>query len=408
MDALRGAALFGLFFVHMVESYELFWADPHYEFATNLVFLFFSGKCFAVLALCFGFSFYMLVDRHGSPNAATSVCYLRRLAILGAFGFIHSLLYRGDILVLLAILGAPLLLASRVQSNKVLLAIAGVLVLQPLILFELLVAPESGASAGGYPDISMSMYQHGSLAEVLRTNLWEGQKPKWTFMLESGRLFQAAGLTLYGIVLGRIGFFKRLPTSGRVQLVRLFGALLAAGLLHHWQRPLVVLACSSGTTCETALGTIVQGWAQLATTLVWVLVVCTVWVRFSGKALRSISLVGRATLSFYVLQSLVFVPLFYNFGAGFAEIWSTTDRLICAVAGALLQLWIATSWFKHFAYGPLEWIWRVLTLSSWDVPFRRAAPTNASLARAGRKPPELGTSEHALPSSVSSYPAPPD
>ena len=137
VDLLRGWALCGLFFVHMLESYELFWAEPHYEFATKLVFLLFSGKCFAILALCFGFSFYMLIDRHGPPSAAASVCYLRRMIVLGAFGFIHSLLYRGDVLMLLALLGAPLLLATRVQSSKVLIAVAAVLFLQPHILFEM-------------------------------------------------------------------------------------------------------------------------------------------------------------------------------------------------------------------------------------------------------------------------------
>ena len=383
LDVLRGWALCGLFFVHMLESYEIFWAEPHYEFATKVVFLLFSGKCFAILALCFGFSFYMLVDRHGPPNAAASLCYLRRLIILGAFGVIHSMLYRGDILVLLALLGAPLLFVSRVKSNAVLISIAAILFLQPPIMFDLFMAPGSGAAAAAYRDVSMSVYQHGGFAEVLRTNMWDGQIPKWIFMVESGRLLQAAGLILCGVVLGRRGFFKHLATTGRVQLMLLFGAVLAAGILHYWQKPLVDLGCRGGMSCETALGTLVQGWTQLVMTLGWVLAVCAVWVRFDRTLLRPFSFLGRATLSFYVLQSIVFVPLFYHFGAGLAEVLSPADRLVGAGAGALVQLWLATVWFKHFAYGPLEWVWRALTQGNWDVPFHRAGqPTPALRAQA--------------------------
>ena len=382
VDVLRGWAVCGLFFVHMLESYELYWAKPDYEFATKLVFLLFSGKCFAIMALCFGFSFYILVDRHGPPTAAASRRYLRRLLVLGAFGFVHSLLYRGDVLVLLALLGAPLLLTTRVRSNGALIAIATILFLQPSILFELFLAPGSGAAADRYQDVSMSVYQHGGLAEVLRTNMWDGQIPKWSFLVKSGRLLQAAGLMLCGIVLGRTGFFRRLQTERRANLFLLIGAMLTVGILDQWQRPLVNLACSGEVTCEMALRTIVQSWAQLAMTLGWVVAICLVWVYGGRRVLRPFSSVGRATLSFYVLQSVVFVPLFYHFGAGLAEVWTPTSRLAGAVAGCLLQLWIAAVWFRHFAYGPLEWIWRVLTLGRTDVPFHRAAPIT----------PRLGTS----------------
>jgi uncharacterized protein len=374
VDVLRGWAVCGLFFVHMLESYELFWAKPDYELATKLVFLLFSGKCFAIMALCFGFSFYILIDRHGPPSAAAARLYLRRLLILGAFGFAHSLLYRGDVLVLLAMLGAPLLLTTRVKSNKFLIALATIFFLQPSILLDLLMAGGSGAAAEGYRDVSMSVYQHGGLGEVLRTNIWDGQIPKWTFMMKSGRLLQAAGLMLWGIVLGRTGFFRRLPTDGRLNLTLLIAAMVTVAMLDLWQKPLVSLACSREMSCETALGTIVQGWAQLAMTLGWVAAICIVWVRGGRTVLRPFAFVGRATLSFYVLQSLVFVPLFYHFGAGLAEVWSPTYRLAGAVVGCSLQLWLAAIWFKHFGYGPLEWIWRVLTLGRTDIAFRRAAP----------------------------------
>lgn len=373
---LRGWAVCGLFFVHMLESYELFWAKPDYEFTTKLVFFLFSGKCFAIMALCFGFAFYVQVDRHGPTKITESRIYFRRLIVLGVFGFVHSLLYRGDVLVLLALLGVPLLLTPRVRSKWALIAIATILFVQPAILFDLFVTPGGSAAADGSRDLSMSVYQHGGLGEVLRTNMWDGQIPKWSFMVKSGRLFQAAGLMLWGIVLGRTGFFRPSPNSRLVYLALIIAAMLTVEFLHLWQRPLVALGCNREMTCEIALRSIVQGWGQLAMTLGWVAGICTIWVCGGRTVLRPFSFIGRATLSFYVLQSVVFVPLFYHFGAGLAEVLSPTYRLAGAVIGCLLQLWLAAFWFRHFAYGPLEWLWRVLTLGRTDIRFHRAAPMN--------------------------------
>jgi uncharacterized protein len=376
VDALRGWAVCGLFAVHMLESYELFWARPDHGFITKLVFILFSGKCFAIMALCFGFSFYMLVDHDSPPRPAAVDLYLRRLTFLGIFGFIHSLLYRGDILLPLALLGAPLLLISWVRSNWILIAIATFLFLQPSMLADMFMAPDIGPAMEGYRDVSMSVYQHGGLGEVIRTNIWDGQIPKWSFMLKSGRLIQTVGLMLWGIVLGRTGFFRSLTRTRMANLVLLVGAMLAVGFLHLWQRSLVSLACSRKMSCEMSLGTIVQGWEQLAMTLGWVAAICIVWVSGGRTVLRPFSFVGRAALSFYVAQSVTFVPLFYHFGAGLADVWSPAYRLAAAVAGCLLQLWLAALWFRHFAYGPLEWIWRALTLGRTDIPFRRTLPVS--------------------------------
>ncbi len=67
LDALRGFALMGLFLVHMPELYELYWAhpvtDPTQLMWHDVIFTVFAGKSFALLALCFGVSFFIIMDR---------------------------------------------------------------------------------------------------------------------------------------------------------------------------------------------------------------------------------------------------------------------------------------------------------------------------------------------------------
>ena len=57
VDALRGYALFGLFLVHCVERFELYWLDPRPGGWFDITMALFAGKSFAIFALLFGFSF---------------------------------------------------------------------------------------------------------------------------------------------------------------------------------------------------------------------------------------------------------------------------------------------------------------------------------------------------------------
>ena len=83
LDALRGFALFGIFIVHMPELFELYWAhpatDPLQRAVHDAVWLVFAGKAFALLALCFGVSFFIIMDRAARLRAAGQAALTRHL-----------------------------------------------------------------------------------------------------------------------------------------------------------------------------------------------------------------------------------------------------------------------------------------------------------------------------------------
>ena len=62
VDCLRGFALFGLFIVHMVEYFELFWYAPEWGWVHDTIFFLFGGKAYAIFALLFGLSFFIIMD----------------------------------------------------------------------------------------------------------------------------------------------------------------------------------------------------------------------------------------------------------------------------------------------------------------------------------------------------------
>ena len=79
------------------------------------------------------------------------------------------------------------------------------------------------------------------------------------------------------------------------------------------------------------------------------------------------------TLTLYILQSVVFVPVFYHFGADMWNDWSQATRFGVGIGAVAIQMGLAAWWLQHFQYGPIEWVWRALTYQTRDIPFRKKA-----------------------------------
>jgi uncharacterized protein len=377
VDIVRGFALMALFLVHMIESYELYWADPRNGPVSDTVYLLFMGKSFSLLALCFGFSFFILMDRAAQRGVDFTARFAWRLTVLFGIGFVHAVIYRGDIIQLLALMGFLLLAFHRVRSNAVLIAIAALSFVNPIQLFQLWAAMAGAGWANQPPnhfiDPAMPVYLHGNLVEHIRANLWTGQLPKWWFMVESGRFTQILGLYLVGMVLGRIGFFARLGDFARARWIALAIAATMAVSLYLVRDAIKAwfAAQHHGEASERLLSYLLGSWFELSGTAVWLLVLLALFQSPLRAAIRPLAAVGRTTLTLYILQSLIFVPVFYGFGLGLYDDWSQLTRLWVGLAAIAAQLLLAGWWLRRFQYGPIEWVWRALTYWRRDVPFRR-------------------------------------
>ena len=373
VDALRGFALMGLFLVHMVEQFELFWLAPRPDPAFDWTMAIFAGKAFALFALCFGLSFFIVMDRARARGTDFTGRFAWRLAILLAIGLLHSLVYRGDILQILAVLGLLLLLFDRIGDCRILVALAVLLLAQPLLLLRTFAALDGAGWALQPPlfttDSGLAVAGNGSLADMLAVNAVAGRLATWSFYLDTGRLSQIAGLFLIGLVLGRIGFFAKPDDFLRQRRIALAGALVLA-LVLSWLRPgFVALAPEAPAIARQCLGWTISGWIAIAWMTVQALLFVELFESFARPLLRLLAPVGRMTLTLYVGQSLLFVPVFYGFGLGLHETISEPQALALGVAAFALQVGFAHAWFARFHYGPLEWLWRSLTYLRADLPF---------------------------------------
>jgi uncharacterized protein len=368
IDALRGYALMGLFLIHMVEYFELYWANPVPSAVNSTFFFLFGGKAYAMFGLLFGVSFFILMEGQARRGVDFRARFVWRLLVLLALGYLHSLVYGGDILTILAITGLILVPLYR-WRNASLLLVAAFFVLQgPMLLLHAVGFKWKPPVHG----LLMDAYASGSFLDVLRVNAWNGQLGKWAFMTNSGRLWNIVGLSLVGFVLGRTAFFTdsiRYRSMHRAALIVLLA--FAIPLLSFKEK---LTASFGGAVAERLFDSYTNISLMLVTVMGLVLL-----YRFESAArvLRLLAPCGRMTLSMYILQSLLLVPFFYGFGAG-AYAWiGQAGSAALGVALWCIQVWLAHLWFRHHHYGPLEWVWRVTTFMRTDIPFRKGPPAQA-------------------------------
>ena len=375
VDALRGFALLGLFLVHCVERFELYWLDPAPDAWFDATMALFAGKAFAMFALLFGFSFATIMGNERARGGDYTARFAWRLALLFGIGTLHALIYRGDILQVLALVGLLMIAFDRVRSDRVLLLLAALLFLELPLLLRAWAAAQGMDWATAAPlfwgDTGLAVLANGTFVETLAVNAGPGMVGKWSYYIETGRVFEIAGLFLVGMVLQRQALFARAGELRGLWLAILAGggALWAAIAL---VQPLVLPTGGHAMTDES-LQSAFNIYRALGATAFQVALFVLAWHSPLRPALAALVPAGRTTLTLYVGQSLVFAPILYGYGFGLWDDLSTAETVLWGLAAFAAQTALAALWLRHYRYGPLEWLWRAATRTTTAVPFRRAA-----------------------------------
>jgi uncharacterized protein len=383
VDALRSFALFGLFMVHCVERFELYWLDPRPDAWFNGVMAIFAGKAFAIFALLFGFSFATIMANERGRGGDFTWRFAWRLALLFAIGTLHALVYRGDILQVLAAVGLVMIPFDRLRSDRVVAVLAVLLFLQVPLLWRAWAAGEGTAWAVAPArfvlDSGLATQATGTLGEALASNAGPGMASKWSFYIETGRVVEIAGLFLVGMLLQRRALFAE-----AAQRRRLWLAVAAAGALVwltvSWLGPLVLPPApdAGGAPMQRqSIEWLTGEWRALSAMAFQVAVFVLTWHSPVGRLLAPLAPVGRMTLTLYVGQSLVAAGLLHGYGLGLYDAFSSAGMVAGGLAAFALQMALAALWFRTFRYGPLEWLWRAGTWTTLAVPFRRLKEPSA-------------------------------
>ncbi len=383
VDALRGSALLGLFLLHCVEHFE-FGAYPEHRpdwlltldrGTRDVAYFLFGGKAYAIFAMMFGLSFFLILDRAAQRGLDFRGRFAWRLCVLTAIGYAFGVFYCGEILTMLAILGLPLALLYRVPTRW-LVGLSALFLIQPPFLWQLGHALADPAYApgrfdvGGYYRKLGAVFSQEGLLEVLKVNLWTGVQARWSWSIENGRYLQMFGLFLWGLLLGRARIFE-----DRERSLRLARRALAAGLAAFVVVLLLQRALPGWGVADASRGILrrlLGSYGRLAQMTVWAAgFVLLYHATPCRRALDLLAPYGRTSLTNYVTQSLVGMTLFYHFGFGLFRHLGELYSILYGVGFFALQAAVSRLWLANFHYGPLEWLWRSLTFLSFKTPFRK-------------------------------------
>lgn len=376
IDILRGLALFGVLAINLETSFrvsifqQLLPQHPPAgleRMVQAVLDIFIDMKAFALFSLLFGVGLAIQFDR--MPPSARPVLLVRRLLALLAFGVCHIVfLWEGDILVEYAVAGLLVLPFLFGPTWLMSAACAALLTFYLAMPFLPALAPFPTATwLMQQLQRANAVYPHGGYGAVLQTRL--GELPG-ILVLHIQILPRTLGLFLFGALSWRLGFFRRLAAR-RKRLGAIAGLMLAAGLAA------VLATTGRAYTGWPSVGPwdrslqpagemlLAMGYAAL------VLAIC------SGRGARLLAWaapLGRTAFTNYILQTVILSLVFYGYGLGLFGKLDLVSGLGVVVALYIAQALVSRMWLRAFRFGPLEWLWRVLTYGR-RLRLRKGAPS---------------------------------
>jgi uncharacterized protein len=383
LDVVRGLALFGIVTANMIiYSLYLYLPDPAkqamgtHAFDRILDFLelfLIEGKFYTIFSVLFGIGFSIVLSRARAKGLVFRRFFLRRITILFAIGLTHAVVFwHDDILQAYALCGA-LLLPLTTARDRTILTLAILAYLAPMGI-----KLADGIPVGALGDLQSALldrfgltrdtmvdtWTRGSAGEIVRLNLSQ-VFTQVSFLLSSGMIFKIYGCFLLGFYIGRHEVYKKLELGRPILMGMAIGGF-AIGL------PLNALYAAtfdSGSWLEAVSGT----FGILPLSSAYVALCCWIWMdRERRYLLQAFAPVGRMALTNYVGQSVLCTLVFYGTGLGLGGTMGPTLYLPIAFAVYAVQVQVSRLWLERFRFGPLEWLWRMLTYGEW-LPLAKSA-----------------------------------
>jgi uncharacterized protein len=373
VDALRGFAVMSIMLLHNIEHFDYYyfpsylpeWMKAVDAHVWNTMFALFSGKAYAIFAVLFGFTFFLMDAKQQKQGKRFGGRFMWRMLLLLGFGIVNSMFYSGDVLAIYAILGFSLVLVSRLRTAAV-LAIAFVLLLQPVELIRygyMLLHPEynPGNPLSWHYFGQTSAYLSGRSFFVMAWgNMTNGRLGCTLWSWEHGRFFQVPALFMIGMVLGRTQKFLANAANGRFWRRTLIGSVVLGVIISVVLRLIPTMLSSKVLIDQAKL--VVETWNNFTLTFVWISVFVLLYqTRQVKKLLSHLEIFGKMSLTNYVMQSIMGCMVYNGCGLALYQYTGASLSLMVGVVLFIIQMCFCRWWLNGHKQGPLEGIWHKLT-----------------------------------------------
>ncbi len=375
VDALRGFALVGVLFSNFnsfVEQQTPAYIIEAQSTAIDLMLMrcnsiFLEWKFMTLFSILFGYGFGLILESVVRKNLVANWFFTKRLFWLFLFGLLHCLFWWGDVLNLYAMSGIFLLIFRKLNNYSLLFVSLLLMFMAPLCIDYLLRnKPETFTDA----DINAlyHSYKTGSLWEVILFNI----DFYYRMFMQSGANYRDIAQTLGRFLLGyfflRIRFFSHLELKKNF-LIKSVWVLLPLALGYFYLKWILM---DNQISLNPYLQSFLLSVGILTTTLFYTVVLALANIRFRHAPIfNAFRVLGKMTLSNYLLISLFLVVLLYGFALqkiGEIRIYTIW---IYGIVFLLFEIIVSELCDKYLHYGPAEWIWRQLSYGCRLPLFRK-------------------------------------
>ena len=385
LDALRGFALLGICMANFPEFSLYTFLSPEAVAAMPtavadtitryLLYVLVDGKFYTLFSLLFGIGFSIIIRNAERKGANGFRIFYRRMGMLLLFGFLHLMfIWSGDILMLYALLGMLLPLFRRVSDKKLLgwalfflilpIAMDGVCEMThtnlalPFIHLQDTYCAKYGINEANFAYWLHDAEDYGTVFQFLV----QGACVRMQEFIIGNRYFKVLGLFLIGFYIGRHRVYADLE-GGRNLLVKVFRRGFTLGLpcslLYAW-------SSMSGHPFGNTLHSVCYFISVYPLGFAYASGLYLLYLKWKeGSIWKWLAAPGRMALTNYIGQSVIGMFLFYGIGLGWGSTIGLWQTEIIVLAVFLFQMLFSRLWLFSFKFGPLEWVWRMLTYGKW-------------------------------------------
>ena len=382
VDILRGLALLLIILIHFVEHFDFFklpqtnflFSKEFDQVVRETTFSLISGKAYSIFAILFGLSFFIQMDNKAQKGIDYRLQFLWRMTVLLLLGFLYSLIYRGDILHIYALLSIPVIFLYKVRT-KHLWIITGLLVIQiPMIynFVQTVIDPnyEYINPIKAYWREGKVAYSTGSLIEVIQYNIWKGRMSVWSWSISNGRVLQLVALFIVGLILGRKRVFENIDKYRKgltVTLTVSIVTIIVLTMINNEFKSIELIKLQ-----KQLINTFLTSIINLAATSGIISLIILFYIKYKGLHIfKLLAAYGKMSLTNYIFMGLFGAVFFYNFGFGMYRYLGATWSILLGGLVFFIQAIISKYWNEKYYFGPIEWFWRCCTNLDFSIKMKR-------------------------------------
>lgn len=394
LDALRGFALLGIILANFPEFSLWTFQNENVQQAMDtaaadstvkwLLSLLVDGKFYFNFSILFGIGFSIILENAAKRSANGMHIFYRRMAMLAFFGLFHLMfLWSGDILLLYAAMGMLLPLFRRC-SDRGLLGWALFFLLLPVgidlvrdlsdhtlpqCLYDAWwrCAKRMGISEENFGTWLRDAHNY---REVFAFLVQGSVERMWEFV-SGNRYFKVLGIFLLGYYIGRRRLYLWASREATPNAKPLKTAFLVSAAIGIPTSLLYAFVHNGGYHCDQVVYSVLYAVSVYPAGLMYTTGLALLYRRMPHCRLwTALAYPGRMALTNYLSQSVCGISLFYGIGLGMGAdigLWPTE---VLAIVVFLFQIGFSALWLRFCQFGPLEWLWRMLTYGR-RFPLRR-------------------------------------